>query len=59
MNILGYAGVWERFLTWREGQRLGEPCRAYGGMWSGRVRTCDKPRGHLDSHTYEFEEPEA
>lgn len=38
------------------GGRDGELCRAYGGtiLPSGRVRVCDKPRGHFDSHTYEF-----
>ena len=30
-------------------------CNAFGGvMPDGRVRTCDKPRWHTDSHTYEF-----
>lgn len=50
-------GLRERFETWRYGRRNGELCRAYGGtMPHGRVRICDKPRGHIDSHTYEFED---
>lgn len=47
----------ERLATWRYGRQIGELCRAYGGtMPGGRVRICDKKRGHLDSHTYEFED---
>lgn len=41
------------------GGRDGELCMAFGGnvgssIWDQRVRVCDKPRGHFDSHTYEF-----
>lgn len=47
----------ERFWTWRYGRQVGELCRTYGGtMPDGRVRICDKRRGHIDSHTYEFED---
>jgi hypothetical protein len=53
-RLFGYGSVWEQFLAWREGRRIGELCMAYGGTWSDRVRVCDKPRGHFDSHTYEF-----
>lgn len=48
---------WERFLTWRYGRQYRVLCYAYGGtMTDGSVRVCDKRRGHLDSHTYEFED---
>lgn len=47
----------ERLQTWRYGRRYGELCRTYGGtMTNGRVRICEKRRGHMDSHAYEFED---
>lgn len=50
--------IFDPIIMWVEGRLTGERCRAYGGtMTDGRVRTCDKTRGHFDSHTYEFEEP--
>lgn len=46
----------DRLCTWwLAGRRDGVLCTAYGGtMTGGRVRVCDKRRGHFDSHTYEF-----
>ena len=46
----------EPLFTWfYVGGRAGMLCMAYGGtMPDGRVRVCDKRRGHFDSHTYEF-----
>lgn len=53
---LARASLYERWLTWRYGRKYGELCRAYGGtMTNGSVRICEKRRGHLDSHLYEFE----
>lgn len=34
----------------------GQRCDAYGGISANgsRVRTCDRPRWHWDSHAYEW-----
>jgi hypothetical protein len=46
----------ERVLTWwHVGRKDGILCLSYGGtMTNGRVRVCEKRRGHFDSHAYEF-----
>jgi hypothetical protein len=37
------------------GGKDGALCMAYGGtVPDGCVRVCAKPRGHFDSHAYEF-----